>query len=786
MSDLLVDLFPTDVSKIYIFTSISVVCGIIFVSAKLNQTIHSLLVFAWACFIQPLIQKKSSGFVKSKNQQQNLEQFYKNQAHIYDSTREFLLKGRKECLRLAYSHLSKKKDLVWIDVGGGTGSNIEYMNEIASISKNFKAVYLVDLSPSLCEVAQKRVEAHEWDNVHVLVADACDFEIDYKFADLITFSYSLSMIPTFNAAIDNAVSKLDKQGIVAAVDFGIQSVDTSIGRINTLGGLIDRNIPWVLRNFWRIWFEADKVYLDSSRRNYLEYKFGTVKSLNTYNKRLGRIPYYIWIGCDKSKSSTILHRLNCLATESPYLAPSSTPISNSKKIAISKGHEAALSNLQKNLPFPSIYYQKEIWRVYYDDLNHQFEQFKNQYIYAFTWEDPREDNNILKFSPNDTVLAITSAGDNILSYATLPDPPKRIHAVDLNPCQNHLLELKLASFRCLSHEQIWKMFGEGKIDNFKDLLIDKLSPHMSSNAFQYWMQRGEKTFKLDGKGLYDTGSTRWALRLAKYVFKISGVTKYVKDLCHAPNMDQQLKIWNDSIKPAIFNPIVATLLVGNPLFLWKALGVPANQAAMMGNSVIKYVIDTLDPLLKRSLISKDNYFYYLCLMGYYAYDNCPDYLTVKGYKRLTTQTTTLNNESPIDNIRLHTDTLNDVFARLSKKSITIAIIMDHMDWFDPHGTDEINEITALKKCLVNGGRVMLRSASTNPWYIKSFEKLGFKCEAAAVRVSGESIDRINMYASTWVCTKVDTITEEDEDDEEEETVDAKALPMRRRMSSLHI
>merc|ERR1712185_543786 len=113
---------------------------------------------------------------------------------------------------------------------------------------------------------------------------------------------------------------------------------------------------------------------------------------------------------------------------------------------------------------------------------------------AFTWEDPREDHNILKFTSEDTVLAITSAGDNILSYATLPNPPKRIHAVDLNPCQNHLLELKLASFRALSKNQIWSIFGEGKIKNFKDLLVDKLSPHVSSNTFQYWMDRGDKTF----------------------------------------------------------------------------------------------------------------------------------------------------------------------------------------------------------------------------------------------------------------------------------------------------
>ncbi|GME69135.1 unnamed protein product [[Candida] boidinii] len=171
---------------------------------------------------------------------------------------------------------------------------------------------------------------------------------------------------------------------------------------------------------------------------------------------------------------------------------------------------------------------------------------------------------------------------------------------------------------------------------------------------------------------------------------------------------------------------------------------------MMGPSVIKYVVDTLDPVIGRSLISTDNYFYYLTLMGKYSQDNCPDYLKKDIYKKFS------GPNSPIDNIRLHTDLLNDVFARLTKNSLTVAVIMDHMDWFDPEGTDADDEINALYGALAPGGRVLLRSASTAPWYIKNFERLGYKCETAAVRVSGEAIDRINMYASTWVCTKIPT------------------------------
>lgn len=717
-----------------------------------SDHVRSLMVFVWACFVRPMAHKAKKH--SSSEQQQALETFYKTQAHVYDKTRLMLLKGRTECLKLSVAHLAKKRDLVWIDVGGGTGANIERMDDISSIVANFKAVYLVDLSPSLCEVARARFTAKGWKNVHVLVADACEFSIPHEHADLITFSYSLSMIPNFHAAVDHVLPMLEPTGVIGCVDFGVQSSETSIGRINTLGGLLNRNIPWILRNFWRIWFEADNVYLEPARRSYLEYKFGTVKSVNAYNNTLGRIPYYLWIGCDKNKATGLLHRINCLATESPYLAPSKN---SSVELTVdegpmSKGHEAALSNFQKNMPYPSIYYQLEVWRVYFDEINPQYHQFKDQYIYAFTWEDPREDHNILKFSAKDTVLAITSAGDNILSYASLPNPPKRIHAVDLNPCQNHLLELKLAALRTLTRKQVWAMFGEGRIKNFQDILYTQLAPHISSNAFQYWAERGGDTFDVNGRGLYDTGSTRWALRLARYIFKVFGVSDHVKKLCLCKTIAEQKQVWEDHIKPSLFNPVVATLMVGNPIFLWKALGVPASQAKMMGNSVLRYVIDTLEPLLLRSLISQDNYFYYLTLVGKYAKDNCPDYLTEKAFNRYHARNEKTG-EVPLDTIRLHTDTLQDVFARLSKKSISVAIIMDHMDWFDPQGNEADNEIAALSKCLADGARVMLRSASPSPWYIKSFEKAGFTCRAAAVRKSGELIDRVNMYASTWVCTK---------------------------------
>lgn len=713
-----------------------------------NSSAKTLAIFAWNCFIKPFTGHKDV----AAGQQGALESFYKGQANIYDRTRATLLKGREQALATTAAELRKKHDLVWVDIGGGTGWNIEHMTTNYLPISCFKAIYLVDLSPSLCEVARKRFAEKNWKNVHVLCIDAADFTPPAgSSVDLFTMSYSLSMIPTYYAVIDRLTTLLGKDGLVTVIDFYVQSHATLTAKSTTMGGELLRHVNWFSRTFWRLWFEFDRVYLDSARRDYLEYRFGTIKSVNCRNTRLGGIPYYYWIGCDKDRSTNILQRANALATESPYLSPQNELVvgdedaANNTLAIRSKGYDAALVNMQRNFPAPSFFYQTEIWRIFYNQELPKYHQFANQYIYAFTWEDPREDKNILQFKPSDTVLAITSAGDNILSYASMDAPPKRIHCVDLNPCQNHLLELKLACLRVLPFEDMWKLFGEGKHPKFQELLTTKLAPHLSSHAFQYWHKRGNASFT--GKGLFDTGSSRWAIRLAHWVFAISGVSGHINALCEAKTLDEQWNVWEKSLRPCLFNPIVAKVLVGNPIFLWKALGVPVEQTSMIEGGMLKFVIDTFEPIIKRSLISDDNYFYYLCLKGCYAANNCPDFLTKHGHANLAKR------KGALDGIRIHTDEINEVVKRLNPGSVNHAIVMDHMDWFPKDGHAAREEIKSLHHALTEGGNVMLRSASQKPWYLSVYEEEGFTTRPAAIRESGTSIDRVNMYASTWVCTK---------------------------------
>ena len=289
--------------------------------SKGSSAIATLGKFFYACFLKP-----HNGDDASTGQQAALESFYRAQADVYDASRKVLLRGREDMLGLAAAQLNYKaekgifsrKKPIWVDIGGGTGYNIEAMHAFLDVPTFFAKVYLVDLSPSLLEVARKRFDRLGWD-VEIVCQDARTFRLEsyeatgsaktagsgslgfgtsapngkdtQKGADLVTFSYSLSMIPDYYSVLDSIPSLLSQGGIIGVVDFYVQSIVEVCGRTYT-GGSFNRHVTWLGRVFWRAWFDVDRVGLEGARRDYLEYRFGTLKTVDERNYLLGGIPYY--------------------------------------------------------------------------------------------------------------------------------------------------------------------------------------------------------------------------------------------------------------------------------------------------------------------------------------------------------------------------------------------------------------------------------------------------------------------------------------------------------------
>lgn len=204
---------------------------------------------------------------------ERLQAFYGPQAAAYDNFRERLLHGRRELINdinlPAYARV--------VELGAGTGRNMVYFSERLS---TIASLELVDLCPSLLAEAEKKAAGKP--QVHTICADATVYQPSTP-VDCVLFSYSLTMIPDWRAALDNACSILKPGGQLAVVDFTLGEQQSSLGR-------------W----FWRRWFAHDGVHLDDAHKRLLLERFPR----HVMHERLAsipylpglRVPYYRFIG----------------------------------------------------------------------------------------------------------------------------------------------------------------------------------------------------------------------------------------------------------------------------------------------------------------------------------------------------------------------------------------------------------------------------------------------------------------------------------------------------------
>lgn len=204
---------------------------------------------------------------------ERLQSFYAPQALHYDAFRERLLHGREDLI----SRLAVPEDGRVVELGGGTGRNLEYFG---TRLLSFTCVEVVDLCPALLERARGRCA--RWPGIAAVVeADATSYRPAQP-VDCVYFSYSLTMIPDWRAAVENALAMLRPGGVLGVVDF-YASPRTGLGR-----------------GFWQRWFSHDGVHLDPRHLPCLLAHTEPVccevrRAAVPYLPGL-RVPYYLFIG----------------------------------------------------------------------------------------------------------------------------------------------------------------------------------------------------------------------------------------------------------------------------------------------------------------------------------------------------------------------------------------------------------------------------------------------------------------------------------------------------------
>ena len=232
--------------------------------------------------------------VRGKDHAQRMENFYAGQAEQYDDFRKRLLQGREE----VYQRLGQANAGTWVDFGGGTGANLEFIGP--SINK-FQNIYVVDLAESLLGVVEKRVSKNGWANVQAVASDATRWTPPEGQVDVVTFSYSLTMIPDWFGAIENALRILRPGGSIGVIDFYVSRKypSESLARHG-----------WWTRNFWPLWFSGDNVFPSSDHLPFLESHFQRLwlqeKRAKVPYMPVVRTPYYQFIGT-KCPSTSPVH-----------------------------------------------------------------------------------------------------------------------------------------------------------------------------------------------------------------------------------------------------------------------------------------------------------------------------------------------------------------------------------------------------------------------------------------------------------------------------------------------
>jgi S-adenosylmethionine-diacylgycerolhomoserine-N-methlytransferase len=201
---------------------------------------------------------------------ERMDNFYRGQSAGYDAFRERLLHGRSELIERVTANAGG----TWVDLGGGTGANLAFAGHRLPA---FKQVYIVDLARSLLKVADDRAAERGWTNVSTVAADATRYSPPGP-VDLVTFSYSLTMIPDWFAAIDRAWEMLRPGQYLGVVDFYVGRKFAGSGRSQH---------HWLTRSLLPLWFGADNVFLSDDHIPYLQHRFETV----FLAERRGRIPW---------------------------------------------------------------------------------------------------------------------------------------------------------------------------------------------------------------------------------------------------------------------------------------------------------------------------------------------------------------------------------------------------------------------------------------------------------------------------------------------------------------
>jgi S-adenosylmethionine-diacylglycerol 3-amino-3-carboxypropyl transferase len=294
-------------------------------------------------------------------------------------------------------------------------------------------------------------------------------------------------------------------------------------------------------------------------------------------------------------------------------------------------------------------------------MKEQLKEVRHDYIrYANCWEDADVLLAGLDVQNGDRILSIGSAGDN--SFSMLVHNPELVVAVDINPIQLKLIELKKAAFATLDYSEFLQFLGFKESDQRWELFL-KVSEGLTPELVVFWESRKEEIIEgIIFQGKFEKYFKLFQKKVLPLVHRKKTVNHLMTEKTGSEQKDFYLNTWNNWRWKLLFKIFFSKFVMGrfgrDPKFL-NEVKVP----------VAKFILGQVENHMT-STVCQRNYFLHFILQGNFG-DLLPHYAREENFHKI---------KSRINRLEIYEGLAEDAFKEYDGfNKFNLSNIFEYMD-----------------------------------------------------------------------------------------------------------
>lgn len=328
------------------------------------------------------------------------------------------------------------------------------------------------------------------------------------------------------------------------------------------------------------------------------------------------------------------------------------------------------------------------------------EPFYSRLSYSFGNEDWVTEHQALKIKSTDKVVCVTASGDRPLNLLTADC--KEIVAIDANPMQNALFDLKKTAIANLPYDQYLSFLGVRKHPNRFDTYKRKIEQDLHPQAAKLLVPYSEHI----QKGiLYQGALEKWLKLTSKILRPVRGKKidtlfsfNEIEQQAHYVKKEWQTFLWKKGMEFAV-NPLFSRFLIRDP-----GLYAYVDPKLHVG----KYLHTKMNEFLHRYL-AKESVLMSLIFKGEVHPNYLPPYLCADGFEVI---------KKRLGRIRYETKSLMQYLEETPKNSFDTFSISDVASYISP--ADFLRLVKGVQKTARSNARFCFRQFLSNHQIPKEF------------------------------------------------------------------